>query len=166
MISSRGFQFFALMGPIFGVVSVIAASYLLTGQYRVTSIQTIIPEGRIEIWADRFYDNGVGVYYRVIHSGRVVIPMTFFTGGEYPDKKKFTAVCADTSSLVGIIESSRPRVVHIFHDFETGQSWPYSYSDEWRTTQERGDSLLERFQAENPSETFVLASEISPLEPR
>lgn len=100
-------------------------------------------------------------YYEVHVNGQIVVPMTFLYGTCCSDDE-FEVLMSRDNNIVGLVVTKRPRVLIVVHSFASGASWPRgSDTDTILQRLERGRTLRDVLQADNPLKKLILSDEVT-----
>lgn len=101
-----------------------------------------------------------GWFYEINVGSQIVVPMCMLSQC-CPSRPKFRLLKSTDQTLVGLVLETRPEVLLLVHDFDSGQSWPRATNDDtWQLTLARGRQLRDRLQADNPQLNLKLSHEV------
>ena len=99
-------------------------------------------------------------FYEINVGSQIVVPTCMLSRCCTSDVK-FRLLTSTDQALVGLVTETRPEVLLLLHDFNSGQSWPRPANDEtWHLTLSRGHSLRDRLQADHPQLNLKLSDEV------
>jgi len=120
-------------------------------------------ERRIAVYGSTLWEGHEWFSYVVTDSAQTVVPrMDFLDIPEYvlAPRPSFSLVKSHETGLVALIEEADPELLHVLHDFESGESWPYLPPEEsLRAWRQRGARLLARWQTRHPDTRYRLNEE-------
>lgn len=92
--------------------------------------------------------------YEINQGQEVVVPTTMLQRC-CVGNPKFKLLSSADRTVVGLVLEKHPNVILVLHDFDSGETWPRSESEEL------GKRLRNRLQADNPQiSTLALSSEV------
>ena len=100
-------------------------------------------------------------YYEVHVNGQIIVPMTFLYGACCSDDK-YEVLSSRDNNVVGLVLTKRPNELIAAHNFASGASWPRGRdTDTILQRLERGRTLRDVLQADNPPGKLILSDEVS-----
>lgn len=98
--------------------------------------------------------------YEIHVNDQIVVPTTRLGGCCNPGERAgFQTLSSRDGNLIGLVWTKYPHILLLAHDFATGATWPRQGSETFDLTIERGRSLRDRLEADNPGRQLILSEE-------